>query len=158
MIGPIIHATRSESQLSYNSPSLLLLKICTNLFFSDAMTVTLSTMCLCFFMCRAKWVVITNIQTEYFAMVQLYAAANYNLEEARRLYSQQDHLHSLLLRGIASPQVSCTSTILAATRRLIDHGLFRMPTHAQGRGRSNYSPEIDENMRECECSTWLLKY
>ncbi|CAH2100857.1 unnamed protein product [Euphydryas editha] len=86
---------------------------------------------------------------EYLAMVQLYAIANYNLEKARRLYSQPEHLNTLRLRGIESPQISSTPTILAATQRLLDYGQFRAPTHAQGQGRLNYySPEFEEDVLE----------
>lgn len=85
---------------------------------------------------------------EYLAMVQLYTVANFNLEEARRLYSQPEHLNALRLRGIESPQVPSTTTILAVTQRLLDHGQFRTPTHAQGRGRLNDSPEIEEDILE----------
>lgn len=83
---------------------------------------------------------------EYLAMVQLYAVAGYNLEEARRLYSQPAHLNSLRLRGIENPQIPTTPTILAATQRLLDHGQFRAPTHAQGRGRLNNSQDIEDDI------------
>lgn len=69
-------------------------------------------------------------------MVQQYAIANYNTAEARRLYAQPDHLNHLRMQGIPNPQVSSINTFLAATQRLIDHhGKFRVPEHAQARGR-----------------------
>ncbi|CAH2098612.1 unnamed protein product [Euphydryas editha] len=88
---------------------------------------------------------------EYLAMLQLYATANNNLEEARRLYSQSEHLNALRLRGIESPQIPFTPTILAATQRLLDYGQFRAPTHAQGQGRLNYySPEFEDVLEYCQ--------
>lgn len=58
-------------------------------------------------------------------MVDFYGMAHHNLEEARRLYAQPEHLNSLRARGITDPQVpfTFTSTVLAVTQRLLDHGL-----------------------------------
>lgn len=81
-------------------------------------------------------------------MVQLYAVANYNLEEARRLYSRPEHLNALRLQGIANPQIPSTPTILSATQRLLDHGQFRVPAHAQGRGRLDNTQEIEDDILE----------
>lgn len=81
-------------------------------------------------------------------MVDFYGMAHHNLEEARRLYAQPEHLNSLRARGITDPQVPFTSTILAVTQRLLDHGQFRAPTHAQGRGRLPYSVELEEDILE----------
>lgn len=82
-------------------------------------------------------------------MVQLYARANYDSHAARRLYAEPDHLESLRLRGILNPQVPHARTIVAATQRLLDHGQFRTPAHAQGRGRpAVYTAELDEEIIE----------
>lgn len=82
-------------------------------------------------------------------MVQLYAIAGYDAQAARRLYSEPNHLQSLRLRGIPNPQIPSGQTIVAATQHLLDHGQFRTPSHAQGRGRQPvYTPELDEEILE----------
>lgn len=82
-------------------------------------------------------------------MVQLYARANYDSHAARRLYAEPRHLQSLRLRGILNPQVPSSRTIVAATQRLLDHGQFQTPAHAQARGRSAIiSPALDEEIIE----------
>lgn len=82
-------------------------------------------------------------------MVQLYARADYNSHAARRLYAEPQHLESLRRRGIHNPQVPQARTIVQATQRLLDHGQFARPSHAQGGGGSAvHSPELDEEILE----------
>lgn len=84
---------------------------------------------------------------EYFAMVRLYAVSGNNMNEARRRYAAPEHLQSLRMQGILSPQVPAASTILAATQHLLDFGQFRVPSHATDRGRPPvYSPEFEEEI------------
>lgn len=79
-------------------------------------------------------------------MVRLYAQAGDNLREARRLYAAPANINMLQSRGVRNPQVPGLAVILAATQRLIDHGQFRTPGHAQDRGTPRYPPRLEERI------------
>lgn len=75
---------------------------------------------------------------EYYDMVRFYILSGNNLSEARRLYDDPQHMSSLRAFGIVDPQVPRPETILATVQRLLDHGQFRAPVHAQGAGALRY--------------------
>lgn len=82
---------------------------------------------------------------EYYEMVRCYLLSGESLNGAQRLY-EAESLPRLRNQGVVNPSIPNRATILAANQRLLDHGQFTSPSHAQGRGRQRLPVEIEEEI------------
>lgn len=84
---------------------------------------------------------------EYYEMVRVYLLSNESLQAARMMYAAES-VPRLRAHGIQNPSVPNERTILAANQRLLDHGQFRTPSHAQGSGRPRLSVDVEDSVLE----------
>lgn len=82
---------------------------------------------------------------EYYEMVRCYILSGESLREAQRLYASES-IPRLRNQGLVNPSIPNRETILAANQRLLDHGQFTVPSHAQGRGRPRLPVEIEDQI------------
>ncbi|KAF9807074.1 hypothetical protein SFRURICE_011218 [Spodoptera frugiperda] len=80
-------------------------------------------------------------------MVRVYLRSNESLLAARSLY-ERGSIPRMRAQGIRNPTVPTRRTILAANQRLLDHGQFTTPNHAQGSGRPRLAVDIDGSIFE----------
>lgn len=85
---------------------------------------------------------------EYLAMVKYYYLSGQNLNGARRMYADEEHLQALRRNGVPAPQIPSTDLILRTVQRLLDHGQFQLPGHARGRGRPPLSIHVEDAIVE----------
>lgn len=84
---------------------------------------------------------------EYYEMVRVYLLSNESFLAARRLY-ERESIPRMRAQGILNPTVPTRRTILAANQRLLDHGQFTTPNHAQGFGRPRLAVDIEDSIFE----------
>lgn len=84
---------------------------------------------------------------EYYEMARCYVLSGEILEQARRLY-EAERLPRLRNLGLVNAVIPSTRTFLAANQRLSDHGQFKTPAHAQGRGRVELPANIELQILE----------
>lgn len=85
--------------------------------------------------------------SEYYEMVRVYLLSNESFLAARRLY-ERESIPRMRAQGILNPTVPTRRTILAANQRLLDHGQFTTPNHAQGFGRPRLAVDIEDSIFE----------
>lgn len=79
---------------------------------------------------------------EYLDIVKFYVLADFNTAEARRLYSDPDHLNSLKRKGINNPRIPTGKTFNHVWGRLMDYGQFRTPKYV------GYGSEKSSNFKD----------